>query len=90
MVEYPLSFTLCAAMDCELDDDILECNEHDLFHIQIHDTGGFTVVELIPTRYTSEEGYEYDFKYHDKYEGWYEAKAGLVKLIEEQQVDKQN
>lgn len=85
MVTHPLTFTLHTAMDAELDDDILECNEHDLFHIQIHDTGGFTVVEMIPTQYTSEEGQDYDFKYHSKHEGFYEAKAVLVKLITNQQ-----
>lgn len=85
MVTHPLTFTLHTAMDAELDDDILECNEHDLFHIQIHDTGGFTVVEMIPTRYTSEEGQEYDFKYYDKLDNFYDAKAALVKLITNQQ-----
>lgn len=84
MVTHLLTFTLHTAMD-ELDDDILECNGHDLFHIQIHERGGFTVVEMIPTQYTSEEGQDYDFKYYGKFDNFHDAKAVLVKLIANQQ-----
>jgi hypothetical protein len=59
MPEIMFNLKLTAYPDIE--DNELECVEYPLLSIQIHDTGGFTVVEMIPTRYTSEDGQEYDF-----------------------------
>ena len=62
-------FTFIESIEPELEDDMLEYNDNPLWHIQItsHDCGNcktYSVVELKPVRYTSEDGHEYDYVFH--------------------------
>lgn len=85
------SFELIEGCDPEIEDDILQCVEHDNFHIQIlsADVGpykydGYVVTETIRDKYTSENGLEVTFKQHGEFDFIAHAIKKINELIEAQ------
>ena len=79
-----LTYTFEQTQYPEVEDDMIVCNEHPEFKIQIApycvDTP-YVLDEYIHERYTSEDGFEYTVKHHGEFANASDAMAKIEELV---------